>query len=86
MPVPILLLIKQEKTHKCEEGKAHLRISFWYLFLDLKNNYLLRKLLKWAYKNKTIIIFIMLHCFFKKRKTPGYIIILHVELWFLDTD
>ena len=28
-----------------EEGGAHLRISFWYLLMNLKNNYLFKKLL-----------------------------------------
>ena len=37
MPVPILLLIKQEKTPKYEEGEAHHRISFWCLLMNLKN-------------------------------------------------
>ena len=26
-----------KKSHKCEEGGAHLRISFWYLSMNLKN-------------------------------------------------
>ena len=47
MPVPILLLIKQEKKkHKCKESEALLRIYFWYLLMNLKDNYLLKKLLK----------------------------------------
>ena len=41
---------KKKKSHTCEEGGAHLRISFWYLLMNnyLLNNYLLKKLLKWA--------------------------------------
>ena len=39
-----------EKSHTCEEGGAHLRISVWKLLTNLKNNYLLKKLLKWANK------------------------------------
>ena len=38
------------KSHTCEEGRAHLRISVWHLLMNLKNNYLLKKLLKWANK------------------------------------
>ena len=54
-----------EKSHTCGESGAHLRISFWYLLMNLKNKLLLKKLLKWANKNKIILIFTMLH-FFKK--------------------
>ena len=39
------------KSHTCEYG-AHLRISFWNLLIKLKNNHLLKKLLKWAEKNR----------------------------------
>ena len=39
-----------QKSHKCKKGGAHLRISFWHLLMNLKNNYLLKKLLKWANK------------------------------------
>ena len=38
------------KSHTCEEGGAHPRISVWHLLMKLKNNYLLKKLLKWANK------------------------------------
>ena len=37
------------KNHTEEDG-AHLRISFWHLFMNLKNKYLLKKLLKRANK------------------------------------
>ena len=65
-----------KKSHTCEEGEAHLRISVWHLLINLKNNYLFKKLLNWAnrkceyfniYKNKKQIIK-------KQRKTPGDII------------
>ena len=55
---------KKKKSHTCEEGGAHLRISVWHLLMNLKTNYLLKELLKWAnkkckyfniYKKKTII-------------------------------
>ena len=39
-----------KKSHACEEGGAHIRIYFLHLLMKLKNNYLLRKLLKWANK------------------------------------
>ena len=26
-----------EKSHTCEEGGAHLKISFWHLLMNLKN-------------------------------------------------
>ena len=39
-----------QKSQTCEEGEAHLRISVWHLLTKLKNNYLLKKLLKWANK------------------------------------
>ena len=47
------LLGKEVKTF----GGAHLRISVWHLLMNLKNNYSLKKLLKWAnkkYKNFNI--------------------------------
>ena len=28
---------KMKKSHTCEEGGAHLRISFWHLLMNLKN-------------------------------------------------
>ena len=55
-----------KKKHTCKEGGAHLRISFWYL-LNLKNKWLLEKLLKWVNKKQIILIFTMLH-FLKKIK------------------
>ena len=39
-----------KKSHACEEGGARIRIYFLHLLMKLKNNYLLRKLLKWANK------------------------------------
>ena len=39
-----------KKSHICEESGAHLKISFWHLLMNLKNKYLLKKLLKWANK------------------------------------
>ena len=37
-------------------GGTHLRISFWHLLMNLKNNYLLKKLLKWANKKCANVI------------------------------
>ena len=31
-----------QKSDTCEEGGAHLRVSFWHLLMNLKNNYLLK--------------------------------------------
>ena len=36
----------KKKSRTCEEGGAHLRISFWHLLMNLKNKLLLEKLLK----------------------------------------
>ena len=55
-------LIRKE----CEEDRTHLSISVWHLLMNLKNNYLLKKLLKWANKDVRILIFTMLY-FFKKK-------------------
>ena len=38
------------KSQTCEEEEEHLRISVWHLLMNLKNNYLLKKLLKWSNK------------------------------------
>ena len=57
----------EKKSHTCEEGGAHLRISVWHLLMTLKNNYLLKKLLKWAnIKCKNFNIYNAV--FFKKYK------------------
>ena len=46
-----------KKSHKCEEGGANLRISFWHLLMKLKNNYLFKNLLKWANKKQNNVAF-----------------------------
>ena len=74
-------LRKKEISHTCEESGAHPRISVWHLLMNLKNNYLLKKLLKWA--NKEMWEFQYL----QYRKTPGDIIILHLvyqKSWLYD--
>ena len=38
------------KSHTCEVGGAHPRNSVRHLLMNLKNNYLSKKLLKWANK------------------------------------
>ena len=43
-------LQKNEESHTCEESGAHPRISVWHFLMNLKNNFLLQKLLKWANK------------------------------------
>ena len=47
-----------QKSHICKDGGTQLRISVWHLLMNLKNNYLLKKLLKWANKKcKTFNIY-----------------------------
>ena len=57
-----------KKSHICEEGGgAHLRNSVWHLLINLKNNYLLQKLLEWTNKIcKSFNIYNVV--FFKKRE------------------
>ena len=45
-----IIVLAFESSHK-REGGAHLRISVWHLLMNLENNYLLKKLLKWVKKN-----------------------------------
>ena len=42
--------MENKKSHTCDEGGTHLRIYVSHLLMNLKNNYLLKKLLKWANK------------------------------------
>ena len=62
------LVIYAYKNHaNVKKSEAHLRISIWHLLMNLKNNYLLKKLLKWAnkkYKNFNICNVV----FFQKKK------------------
>ena len=55
-----------KKSHTCEEGGSHLRISFWNLLVNLKNK-LLKKLLKWANKKQNNFNTYNV-AFFKKKK------------------
>ena len=64
------------KSHTCEEGGAHLRISIWHLLMNLKNSYFLRKLLKWTNrKQNDFSIYNDAFLLKKYRKTPVDIII-----------
>ena len=49
-PIQMQIKMMQQKSHTCEEGGAQLQVSFWHLLMNLKNKYLLKKLLKWANK------------------------------------
>ena len=44
--------ILKKKSHTCEEGGAHLRISFWHLLMNFKNKQLLKKQLKCTNKKQ----------------------------------
>ena len=60
------VIYQNKKSHTCEEGGAHLRISVWHLLTKLKNNNLLKKLLQWANKKcKNFNIYNIV--FFKKK-------------------
>ena len=58
---------QSNKENRKYVGVVHLRISFWYLLMKLKNNYLLKQLLKWA-KKKQNNFNIYNVAFFKKIK------------------
>ena len=66
------ILIVFKKSHKCEEGGAHLRVFVWHLLMNLKNNYLLKNCWSEPLKNVRILIFTMLYL--KKNKEK------HVEI------
>ena len=75
-----------KKSHICEEGGgAHLRISVWHLLINLKNNYSLKKLLKWA--NKKCKNFNINNVVFKKKIKKNswrcnYFTPLHQKSWY----
>ena len=58
-----MLEYTKKKSHTCEEGGVQLIISFKYLLMNLKNNYLFKKLLKW--NNKNVRILLLMLYFFK---------------------
>ena len=33
----------KKKSHTCEEGGAHIRISFWHLLMNLKKKFIIKK-------------------------------------------
>ena len=49
--------VRALKSHTCEEGAAHLRITVWHLLMNLKNNYLLKNCWSGPIKNIRILIF-----------------------------
>ena len=72
------MMQKIEKSHTCEEGGAHLRISFWHLLMNLKNNYLLKNCTSRPAKKK-FIIFTMLYIFFFLKKEKH----LEIQLFYM---
>ena len=70
------LFTTRKKPHICEEGGAHIRFSF-LTFIDELEKQLFIKKNGWSgsIKNKTILIFTMLHLFKKQRKIPGDIVL-----------
>ena len=63
-------LLINEISHTCEEGGARLKISSWHLLIKLKNNYSLKKLLKWTYKKrKNFHFYIQCYIFLKNKTT-----------------
>ena len=57
----VVFIYINKKSHTCEEGAAHLKISFWHLLVNLENKYLLKNCWSFPVKNKTVLIFTMLH-------------------------
>ena len=57
-------------THVKKVG-TYLGISVWHLLMNLKSNYLLKKLLKWANKNVRILIFTILYLKKKKERNKN---------------
>ena len=72
----------KEKITHIEESGAHLRISIWHLLINLRNNYLLKILLKSA--NKKCKNFNTYNVVFKKKKkekkSADFIILLKKSL------
>ena len=62
------MMQKIEKSHTCEEGGAHLRISFWHLLMNLKNNYLLKNCTSRPAKKKIYNIYNVIYFFFLKKE------------------
>ena len=66
MSVRIIVL---KKSHTCE-GETNLKISVCHLLMNLKNNFLFKKVLKWA--NKKCMNF-NIYNFVSKKNTWRYI-------------
>ena len=62
------MMQKIEKSHTCEEGGAHLRISFWHLLMNLKNNYLLKNCTSRPAKKKIYNIYNVIYIFFLQKE------------------
>ena len=78
----------RKKSHTCEEGGAQPRIPVWHLLINLKNNYLFKKLLKWANKKcKNFYIYIVV--FFLKKNKEKHLEMLfthvHQKSWWYDS-
>ena len=43
-----------QSADSVDENRAHLRIPFWHLLINLKNKLLLKELLKWVNKKQII--------------------------------
>ena len=70
-----------KKSHTCEEGGAHLRISVWDLLMNLKNNYLSKS---GPTKNVRILIFTMLHFLKNIKKNIRYFTPVYQKFWWYD--
>ena len=70
-----------KKSHTCEEGGAHLRISVWDLLMNLKNNYLSKS---GPTKNVRILIFTMLHFLKNIKKNIRYFTPAYQKSWWYD--
>ena len=68
----------EEKSHTCQEGGVHLRISFWHLLMNLKKQILLKQLLKWANKKQNNFNIYNVALFLKNKEK-------HLEISSFDT-
>ena len=86
----LLVLLQQkvwEKSQTSEGGGAHLRISVWHLLMNLKNNYLFKKLLKWANKkckNFNIYNVVFFEKIKKNTRRYHYFTPVHQKSWCYD--
>ena len=86
----LLVLLQQkiwEKSQTSEGGGTHLRISVWHLLMNLKNNYLLKNLLKWANKkckNFNIYNVVFFEKIKKNTRRYHYFTPVHQKSWCYD--